>query len=649
MNRYRTYGPNDDNPEVIGDGGFNRLDMLTDPALLAPGSLTISENMRFDVDGLTVRGGLSRQFAAGTNVGRILHAGTYVPSQNDERLAFMTGNGLAIFDPTDQSVQVLAYPAGVTVGQGDHVDSIQAGLDDGTLPQLWLLRGLGESVLKYDGNNSVMTDPDFQPGEFALYYQDRIAVNGTTQAAYVSNFDDFDTWSLLNQFQIQKGGDEYLTHFRSYQKDYVLIGTNRSWYVAFFQPQIAGSGPTSAGYEGPLAGDQSFLRQITREAGPVGPRAAIDANGLVFFIADQAIYAFTPQLDNELTVLGRPISAELDPIMRRMNTANARLACVERWGYRLYFALPISDEPLPVPEILVVTQTSIGIDLPFDLPVNLAAGAIVEVIMSVPHNLSAGDEVLIAGAPSPGLNGQFTVAGVQDETTWYYATDADPGELTGSNMTMQKLAPRNNRIAVYNLKSDSWESIDTLPAGFSADWMRVVQYGLRQRLWIIDRDLGPALYEENDQDDMGITLGGADLPFDLPVDLNPANYATQQIQGHLTTRCFRWGYMGTTSGDYTGRMTTAAVPRKVRQCEVRGTLDAASAVTLSLTVRTPNNVATVYSKDFVRSQFKTDDVRMRKLSGKRGLEAQVDITTSGGRPTVRSVEIETVAVGRVEE
>ena len=33
MNRYRNYGALDDQPELIGDAGFSKLDMLTDPAM----------------------------------------------------------------------------------------------------------------------------------------------------------------------------------------------------------------------------------------------------------------------------------------------------------------------------------------------------------------------------------------------------------------------------------------------------------------------------------------------------------------------------------------------------------------------------------------------------------------------------------------
>ena len=628
MNRHRTYGPLDDVSEIVGDGAFLRLDMLADPATLPEGTLAASENMRFDAQGTTVRGGLARQFPVGTNIGTILHAGIYKPDRGDDQLALVTARTLVLFAPESQTVTTYNFPGGESIAAGDRIDTIQAGLGSGTLPTLYLLRGFAADVLKYD-TGVITAVASFQRGEFGLFYQDRIAVNSDTQSVAVSDFLDFATFRVLNQFQILKGGDDYLVMFLPYQKDYVLVGTRKSWAIAFFDP-IVGVG--TDGYDGSLT-DSSFLRQLTREAGPVGPRAAVEALGYIWFIADNAIYAFAPQLDNQLTVLGKPISAEIQPVMDRMNTRYARGACVERYGYRLYFAMPINDEPVSVVGLTVVGTVTIGVDLPFDLPVNLVTGAIVTVETATPHNLGAEDRVQIAGALTSGLNGEFPVASVMDAFHYTYTADVAAGAATGDRITLQRLATRNNTIAVYNLNNRAWESIDTLPAGFFADWLRVADYGTRRRLWVIDADSGPALYEEREADETGEILGGISLPFDLPVEFSEVNLATVPIRGRLLTRAFRWG----------------AFPRKVRQAEARATLPAGSALTMSLLARTPNNRLWTGERAFSASQFETEDAPLRKICGERALEAQVELITTGGRPTIRSVLVETAAVGKVEE
>jgi hypothetical protein len=621
MNRHRTHGPLDDVPEIVGDAGWQRVDMATDPALLPEQTLSVSENLRFDQAGTTVRKGLGRQFPAGTSPGTILHAGVFKPDRGDDQIALVTANTLVLFAPGTQTLTVCNFPAGETIGAADRIDTIQAGVGSGTLPTLYVLRGFGSDVLKYDAG-TITTDATFQRSEFGLFVQDRIVANADTQSVGVSDFLDFGTWSVLNQFQILKGGDDYLVAFLPYQKDYVLIGTRKAWFIAFFDPTVG-----SGGYTGAIK-DSSFLRQLTREAGPVGPRAVIEAMGYIWFITDGAIYAFMPQLDNELTVLGKPISAELEPLMARMSVKYARRACVARWGHRLYFALPISDEPVAVSDISIENYTTLGADLPFDLPTSLAAGSLATVTTAAPHGLVAGDSVLLSGVVTSGLNGENTVAAVLSATAFVIACDVT-SVIVGSDAKAQKLARRNNRIAVYNLSTKGWESVDTLPSGLYADWLVTADYGSQRRLWVVDETYGPALYEEREADEVGDIVGGVSLPCDLPVELSEANFATAPIPGRLRTRALRWG----------------AFPRRIKECEARATLPPGSEVTLNLLARTPNNRLWTGTRVFRSTDFKVADAPLRKLCGERALEAQVELLTTSGRPTFRSVALDTRAVG----
>lgn len=628
MNRYRTYGQLDDTPEILGDATFAGLDMLTDPAALAEGILAVSENMRFDANGATVRAGMSRQFPAGTQPLKIYGAAVFKPTAAEDKFALVTNSFLVIFNLTDQSFEYYGYPTGETVESTDSVDLLQAGVGAGTLPQLFILRGQNKTVLKYDANaNSITVATGFAQGDFGLFYQDRIAV-GQGQDVPVSDFLNFTSFNILNQFQVLKGGDDYLRAFVPYQKDYVLIGTRQRWFIAFFDPVIS----ATIGYEGGLQ-DNSFMRQLTAEAGPVGPKAALEAMGLIWFITDNAIYAFAPQLDNQLTVLGKPISAPIQPIMDRMCVPYASRACVERYGYRLYFALPISDEPLPVASITVIPKTTYGLILPFTLPAVLSTDSVAEITTAAEHNLAVGDRVQFGGAVSPGLNGEFGVLSVTDNFNFSVRLNITGTASSGTRMTIQKLATRNNRIAVYNLNNRQWESVDVLPAGFYADWLRPVEHAATRRLMLVDADAGPFIYEGSTQDEIGDESGGIRLPFTLPVTLSAINFASSPVVGRLRSRSYRWG----------------AQPRKITRAQARATLDDDSNVTLNLLARMPNYQLWSASRAFTRSQFKVADAPLQKLCGARALEAQIEITSSGGQPTIRSLVVETVAAGRVEQ
>jgi hypothetical protein len=205
---------------------------------------------------------------------------------------------------------------------------------------------------------------------------------------------------------------------------------------------------------------------------------------------------------------------------------------------------------------------------------------------------------------------------------------------TGSRMTLQKLALRNNCIAVFNLQNMAWESIDWLPAGVAADWLRSCERTSQRRLFVIDAQRGPWLFEEGDVDETGDVTGGTTLPLTLPTVLQRANFASVPVAGKLVTRSYRWD----------------SAPRKIKQAEARATFDTAGALTLQLNVRTPNHQLWQSARSFVRANFNPGpDAALRKLCGERGLEASVTITTTSGRPTLRSIDVETAAVGKVPE
>lgn len=638
MKRYRQYGQLDDVPQVYGDMAFDALDMKTDPATLPQGTVQVSENMRFDANGTKVRGGIARQFIAGTAIGTCGFCGIYKPVAGNDQLAFLTRHQLYLFDSTAQSLTAYPYPAGETVEVDVHPQVLQAGIGAaGTLPKLYILRGQNQSVLRFE-DGAIVVDSDVPPADFGAFIQNRLAVNNTSQSLKVSDFLAFGAghWAVLNQFQIEKGGSDYLVGLMPYQKDYVLIASRKKWFLAYFDPNLGTASP----YSGPI-GNGSFLRVLTMEGGAVGPEAMLESGGLIWFVSDNGIFAFQPQLDNQLTVLGRPLSADILPIFLKLNASYARSACIVRYGYRLYFALPVSDEPIGISAMTVTSTATVGADLPQDLPFNLAAGGLATVTTAAPHGCSTGENVLITGVAAGTVNGAHEVMAVTDEYTLTVAIESPTGVILGARAMLQRVNERNNIIAVFNLNNrtpehplGSWESIDTMPPGFYADWLRVADFGAQRRLWVIDRENGPALYEEGEVDEIGDVTGGINVPFDLPVDLAAANFASTPIPGRIVTRAYRW------SGDGSG----FAYVRRVRACEVRLDVSADDRGTVICRVRTPDQVEIEASKTFTGTAAEPDVAVFQRIN-RRGLEAEVEITATDGRHSVRSVEVQVMKSG----
>lgn len=627
MNRYRDYGRNDDVPELLGDRAFLRLDMQSDPATLPEGTVQVSENFRFETSGAKVRGGIARQLASGDTVDAIYWAGVYRPDGSNDRIAMVNGARLTLFNPADQSTVRYNYPAGETVTAEDELDLIQGGVSSGTTPDLYILRGHGKSVLKFNGS-TVAVAASFTPGEFGIFYQDRMAVNADSWTVKWSDFLDFTTWSNLAQHQVLKGSDDYLTLFLPFQKDYVLVGSRKRWFIAHIDPLVAQS--IGTGYSAGLQ-DTSFLRELTRQAGPVGKCAALDANGKIWFITDHAVYAFIPRLDLELTVLGEPVSTPIQPIMNRLSTDFARSCSIRTLGHRLYFAMPISGVPVRVSSVIIGAETT-GIELPFDLPAVLGGGHIVTLETESDHDLANGDLIELRGALDTGLNGRRRlVTSVTSSRQFTIDIDDSTGLGLGERCYVQKLAERNNLIAIYNLARDAWESIDVLPSGVFADHLVVADAFGQRRLWLVDRELGPNLYEEGETDEITDEIGGLSLPFDLPAELSLANFGSVPIAGRLRQRALQWG----------------SLARQVKAGHARASLANDDAGTLTLTVRTPGRDP--YEGTTTFSGLTEDDKPVRKKCGRRGLEAELELTTTGGRPAVRSLIVEVAASGRDSE
>lgn len=185
----------------------------------------------------------------------------------------------------------------------------------------------------------------------------------------------------------------------------------------------------------------------------------------------------------------------------------------------------------------------------------------------------------------------------------------------------------NNVLLVYNFVNKAWESVDTYPSGFDVKYLVTAKKGTRRRLFAIDGEQGVFLLEELEYDEYGAATGTPILPFYLPAVLNSSTFTPYQISGEIVSRAYK---MGTS--------------REKRYSDVTVDLSCPAAGQVAVSVVTTNPDVTTNLVNYGSSS--DEDVSIRCPARKRGYYAQVKVTTSNLRPSVRSCSVEAVIPGK---
>jgi hypothetical protein len=156
-----------------------------------------------------------------------------------------------------------------------------------------------------------------------------ITDRGVRDELVISDILDGDTYDQLQaQLKVTAGIADYVQWVHPFTQDNAIVFNRNSIHLL-------------SGLSGSLA-DVS-LAEITREAGLVARGSVVTIGNKVYFLSDNGVYATEFGDLYNLRGAGLPLSAPIDPIIKRINTDYAQYAVGCYHNNRYYLAVPLDD------------------------------------------------------------------------------------------------------------------------------------------------------------------------------------------------------------------------------------------------------------------------------------------------------------------
>jgi len=174
------------------------------------------------------------------------------------------------------------------------------------------------------------------PGDFGLYFQNRLVVKGASQQILVSDIlsEQFDL--QLNDFYINDGGNDSIVGFLPWIENQFLVFMRNSIYLAYIDPRFDITVPS-----------QSQITVITNQLGCLARKTIVNAGQYVLFLSAKGVYLLTPQLD--LKVIGNtmPLSEPIADFFEGIDYSLVANSVASYYDNRFYIAVPIIEPPTP--------------------------------------------------------------------------------------------------------------------------------------------------------------------------------------------------------------------------------------------------------------------------------------------------------------
>ena len=194
-------------------------------------------------------------------------------------------------------------------------------------PLVWDGTSAALTLIDQTGVNIDGTYP-LPPGEFGLYFQNRIIVKtGNTEIIATDILSD--RYDPLNVFDVNQGGNDRVIGFLPWIENQFLVFMQKSIYVAYIDPR-----------HDPLAADQSQITVVTTEVGCLARHSIVPAGQFVFFFSGKGVHMLTPQLDLKLLGNTMPLSEPIDDYFDDVNFDYASSVQGCYFDNRFFIAFP---------------------------------------------------------------------------------------------------------------------------------------------------------------------------------------------------------------------------------------------------------------------------------------------------------------------
>jgi hypothetical protein len=491
-----------------GDRGFIGVNMRLHPSQLEEGYAAEAINMRFR-NGVaetrlgTVKVGWTNKItAAGIQPwGTVYGVGIFSDPTSGVEYLIVAADGNVYWTRANNYAQTVPLPNGVTITT--NVEFVQCfdvlvmfrGTTAAPLVMTSIAAGF-TTVAQTGSGTGTMAIPNAARGLFAA---NRLFVPHGADLVAASDLLDYTRHQIFNDFRINQGAADGLVTIALFGKSTIVCFKEQS---VFRVDNVYGS-------LGSIT-----LSAVTRRYGCVAAKSVVDVGNDLLWLSQGGVASLTLTTEGELqagTGVGKPpmFSADIQPLIERINWAYASGATGAFWDNKYYLAVPLDDAVVTRHELVPqgVVQT-VGL---FTVPT--VAGKTYRYVKGDSDALVNGAETLTASA-------DFTAAGT---------TVTVQRALTTSTTASVKQVFKgvNNAVLVYDFTNGAWSGYDTLNDVDVRDFF-VATYNNKARLFFISSDGYVNLYEEDYADQLSVPY------MDLTVSAVPGAVHYVQIENGTT-------------------------------------------------------------------------------------------------------------------
>lgn len=165
--------------------------------------------------------------------------------------------------------------------------------------------------------------------DWGVEFTRRLVMGYARTELILSDFGDASTADTqYGELRIRPGSSDWLVGVKPYQDLRLLVLYRKSAHMVVLDSSTAA----------PVA-----VQEITRDFGCVARRSAANCGGLLLWLADQGVHGAQIDQNLNLVPLQRPLSADIQDQIEKINWAHAARAVARYWNNRYYIAVPTGD------------------------------------------------------------------------------------------------------------------------------------------------------------------------------------------------------------------------------------------------------------------------------------------------------------------